>query len=240
MVPRRVRPAGRRRRSRSAWSGGYADHPQPVRFVTRRALAAHDSRWCCSVGRWVAWPATRSTCSARTGCSRGARSPINLVGVDAAGPAAGAPVRAPAPTIPAFLGPGVLGGFTTLSAFSEEARVLVARRPARRSLRRTSWRRWAPRSRGARRTTPDHAGRTGRVPRRRGRRVTRPDLAAGRGRRRPRRDAPVQRSRTARRALAHRHHGRQRGRLVPARRAQRAGALRLGAGPARAPASAAG
>jgi CrcB protein len=29
------------------------------------------------------------------------------------------------PLAPAFLGPGVLGGFTTLSAFSEEARVLA-------------------------------------------------------------------------------------------------------------------
>lgn len=30
------------------------------------------------------------------------------------------------PVLPVFLGPGVLGGFTTLSTFSEEARALVA------------------------------------------------------------------------------------------------------------------
>jgi CrcB protein len=30
------------------------------------------------------------------------------------------------PLAPAFLGPGVLGGFTTLSAFSEQSRALVA------------------------------------------------------------------------------------------------------------------
>ena len=157
-----------------------------------------------AVGRLLRWCADRGVPGPGRRRSRGrpSRSTCRAAWLLAA--AAGARRRAPAAAVlPPLLGTGVLGGFTTLSTYSEQARALLASGHAGdgRGLRRRHARGlpgWPSRS-------PTGSARRPRAPSSSARRAT-CDLAARRARRRGRRAAAVRRRAPARRPAPPGHH----------------------------------
>ncbi len=121
---------------------------------------------------------------------------VNVLGCALLAPLPAIPVLRLHPALPPLLGPGVLGGFTTLSTFAEQARALVAARPRRHGLRLRRRHPGGRPARGRARGPAQH----GRRPRRasEARRAT-GELAARRARGGRRRAAAVRRGEPARR-----------------------------------------